>query len=53
MIKNKSLLREIWDFLMERKAWWLVPMIIMLILVGILVVLGQSSAVSPFIYAFF
>ncbi len=53
MTKNRSLLRETWDFLMERKAWWLVPMIIMLILVGILVVIGQSSGVSPFIYAFF
>ena len=53
MGKNKSLLRETWDFLMERKVWWLAPMIIMLILLGILVVLGQSSAVSPFIYAFF
>jgi len=53
MRKNKSLLRETWDFLMERKAWWLVPIIIMLILVGILIIFGQSSAVSPFIYALF
>jgi len=53
MAKNRPLLIETWDFLMERKVWWLAPMIIMLILVGILVVLGQSSAVSPFIYALF
>ena len=53
MRKNKSLLRETWDFLMERKAWWLAPVIIMLILVGILIIFGQSSAVSPFIYALF
>lgn len=53
MKKNKSLLKEIWDFLKVRKAWWLTPIIIMLILVGILIVVGQSSSVSPFIYALF
>ena len=53
MSKNKSLLGELWDFLKVRKAWWLAPIIIMLILVGILIVFGQSSALSPFIYALF
>ncbi len=53
MAKNKSLLNETWDFLMERKVWWLAPIIIMLILVGILIIFGQSSAVSPFVYALF
>lgn len=53
MSKNKSLLGELWDFLKVRKAWWLTPIILMLILIGILIILGQSSAVSPFIYALF
>jgi len=48
---NKSLLGEIWSFLKIRKKWWLLPLIIMLILVGGLVILGQSSSLSPFIYA--
>lgn len=51
MSKNKSLLQETWDFLKVRKAWWLAPIIAMLILVGALIVLGQSSALSPFVYA--
>ncbi len=51
--KNKSLLVEIWDFLKVRKAWWLTPIIVMLILVGLLIVLGQESALSPFIYTVF
>jgi len=50
---NKSLLAELWGFLRERKAWWLTPIIVMLVIVGVLIVLGQSSAVSPFIYALF
>tara|TARA_Y100000310_G_C20500664_1_gene723814 strand:+ start:173 stop:334 length:162 start_codon:yes stop_codon:yes gene_type:complete len=53
MSNNKPLLTELWDFLKVRKAWWLSPIIIMLILVGILIVFGQSSAVSPFVYALF
>ncbi len=53
MAKNKSLLGELWDFLKVRKAWWLTPIIVMLILVGALIILGQSSALSPFIYALF
>jgi hypothetical protein len=53
MPKNRPLLVEIWDFLKVRKAWWLTPIIVMLTLVGILIVFGQSSAVSPFIYALF
>ncbi|MBI2136469.1 hypothetical protein HYU06_05340 [Candidatus Woesearchaeota archaeon] len=53
MSKNKSLLGELWDFMMIRKAWWLAPIIIMLVLVGLLIIFGQSSALSPFIYALF
>ncbi|MBS3157722.1 hypothetical protein J4206_00370 [Candidatus Woesearchaeota archaeon] len=52
-MKNKSLLLELWDFLKIRKAWWLAPIVIMLILVGFLIIFGQSSALSPFIYALF
>lgn len=52
-MKNKSLLIELWSFLKVRKAWWLAPTIIMLILAGILIVFGQSSALSPFIYSLF
>ncbi|MFC1690826.1 DUF5989 family protein [Nanoarchaeota archaeon] len=51
--KNKSLLGEVWDFLKVRKAWWLLPLVIMLIIVAILIIVGQSSSLSPFIYALF
>ena len=53
MARNKSILGEVWDFLKVRKAWWLTPIILMLILVGALIIFGQSSAVSPFVYALF
>lgn len=50
---NQSLLREFWNFLNVRKAWWLTPIIVLLLLVGVLIILSQSSAISPFIYALF
>ncbi len=53
MSKNKSLFGELWDFLKVRKAYWLAPTIILLIIVGILIIFAQSSALSPFVYALF
>lgn len=47
------LLRDLWSFMKERKKWWLLPIVIMLVLVGVLIVVGQSSSLSPFIYALF
>ena len=53
MSKNKSLLGELWDFLKVRKAWWLAPIIVLLVIIGLLILFAQSSAISPFIYALF
>ena len=48
-----SFLKEFWDFLKERKKYWLFPIIIVLALFGMLIVLSQGSAVAPFIYTIF
>ncbi len=49
-----SLLKDFWDYLKERKKWWLLPTIIVLFLFGILIVLSASgSAIAPFIYTLF
>ena len=47
-----SLIAEFLDFLVNNKAWWLTPIIVVLSLVGLLVVAGSSVA-APFIYALF
>jgi len=52
-MKNKSILGEVWSFLKVRKAWWLAPTVVLLILAGALIVISQSSALSPFIYSLF
>ena len=48
-----DLLKEFWEFLRERKKYWLLPIIIVLALFGVLIVLSQGSAVAPFIYTIF
>ena len=53
MAKNHGLMMDVWEFLKVRKAWWLTPIILMLILLGILVIAGQSGVLAPFIYALF
>ena len=48
-----SFLKEFWEFLKERKKYWLLPILIVLVLFGFLIVLSQGSAVAPFIYTIF
>ena len=48
-----SFLKEFFDFLKERKKYWLLPIIIVLGLFGIIIVLSQGSAIAPFIYTIF
>jgi len=46
-------LKELWDFMKERKKFWLLPIILVLVLLGSLIVFTQGSAVAPFIYTLF
>jgi hypothetical protein len=48
-----SILRELWDFMKVRKKWWLGPIVLVLLLLGLLIVLTQGSALAPFIYTLF
>jgi len=45
--------RRTLSFFMRNKRWWLVPMVVSLFLIGALIILGQSSAIAPFIYTLF
>jgi uncharacterized protein DUF5989 len=44
---------ELWMFMRERKKFWLLPIVLMLVLFGGLVVFTQGTAVAPFIYTLF
>ena len=46
-------LKDLWDFMCERKKFWLAPIIVVMLLLGALIVVAQGSAVAPFIYTLF
>ena len=48
-----GIISEFLDFLKTRKKWWLGPIILIMLLMGLLIVLTEGSAVAPFIYTLF
>lgn len=48
-----DMLKDLWLFMRERKKFWLLPIIIVLLFLGVLIVFGGSSALAPFVYSLF
>jgi len=48
-----SIFGELWAFMRVRKKWWLGPIMMFLLLLGVLIVFTEGSALAPFIYALF
>ena len=48
-----SILREFWGFLRVRKKWWLAPVVMLLLILGLILVVTEGSALAPFIYSLF
>ena len=48
-----SIIAEFWDFMRERKKWWLAPFVFIILLLSLLIVLTQGSPLAPFIYTLF
>ena len=48
-----SIFSELWSFMKIRKKWWLGPIVVVMLLLSVLIVLTEGSAVAPFIYALF
>ena len=46
-------IRDLWQFLRERKKLWLIPVIIIIVLIGMLIYFVEGTAVAPFIYTLF
>jgi hypothetical protein len=46
---RQSTVGELWHFLRHNKKWWLAPIVVMLLLVGVLVILG-GTVLAPLIY---
>ncbi|MBI3012383.1 MAG: hypothetical protein HYY63_02040 [Elusimicrobia bacterium] len=52
--KNKlKIIKDFVDFLWARKLWWLIPMVLVLLLIGLVLIMAQGSVIAPFIYTLF
>lgn len=50
--KRSSFVSEFWSFLKHNKKWWLVPILVTLLLLGLIILIGGTS-IAPFIYPLF
>ena len=50
---QRSLMREFWDFIVHEKAWWMTPIVIVLVLMVAFILWAEASPVLPFIYTVF
>ena len=53
ILTRLGIIGELLSFLWQRKLWWLIPMILVIILFGALLIFAQGSAIAPFIYTLF
>jgi len=52
-VSKLRIVGEYLQFLREQKKWWVLPIVVLLLLLGVLIVLTKGSALAPFIYALF
>jgi hypothetical protein len=48
-----GILKEMWEFIITKKKYWLIPIIVILLSMGLLLLLTEGSAIAPFIYTLF
>jgi hypothetical protein len=52
-MSKAQVVSELWEFMKQNKKYWLAPIVLTLVLVGVLLVLAKGSALAPFIYTLF
>jgi hypothetical protein len=53
MTSNLGVAGELLGFLWQRKLWWLIPMVVVLLIFGLLLIFASASGIGPFIYTLF
>jgi hypothetical protein len=52
-MKRVAIIREFFEFLRERKRWWIAPILVFMVLLGVLLIFASSSTLAPLIYSLF
>lgn len=52
-MSKAQVVSELWQFMRENKKYWLAPILITLVAVGVLLVLAKGTAIAPFVYTLF
>lgn len=52
-LSKLSIFKELWAFMKVRKKWWLGPIIMIIVLLSLIIILTEGSALAPFIYTLF
>jgi len=52
-MNRAAIIREFFEFLRERKKWWIAPILVFLVLFGVLVIFASTSTLAPLIYSLF
>jgi hypothetical protein len=53
VVRRFGIAGELMSFFAKNKRWWLLPIIFVVLFMGVLLILAQSSAIAPFIYTLF
>ena len=53
VVARLGIIGELLTFFWERKLWWMIPMVAVLLLFGLLIVFTHGTAVAPFVYTLF
>jgi len=53
MSSNFGVVGELLSFMWQRKLWWLIPMVVVLLVFGLLLIFASASGIGPFIYTLF
>ena len=51
--QRTSIISELFQFLWKNKLWWLMPLIVIFLLLGLLIIFTEGSALAPFLYTLF
>ena len=52
-LANSGVLGEIFTYFWKNKKWWLIPMLVLLMIIGLLLVFAAATGIGPFIYTLF